>query len=342
MQKYYVIKGGDAQNVLFTPSDEWVRFAFERAGIEEYFEGAKGAVYLAYGAFPFLTASTINEAFAAFEKKGRALSVMAGGVLIGAVVDADDYREEKFDYLCLYARGKIRVHYIEGQSASNKAELLELNNLARSLTVQRLCEKGVEFTDASGVSISPYAVIESGAVIHKGTIIKGKCVIGEGAQIGPDTVIEDSVIGEGAVIKQSVVEKSIVGAGVTMGPYSHLRPKTELGENVHIGNFVEVKNSKLGKGTKAGHLTYIGDCDCGENVNWGCGCVVVNYDGKHKFRSTIGDNAFIGSNTKLVSPVTVGEGALTAAGSTITDDVPEGKMAIARSRQSIHKRKIIE
>ena len=127
-----------------------------------------------------------------------------------------------------------------------------------------------------------------------------------------------------------------------MGPFAHLRPNCSIGENVHIGNFVEVKNSALGKGTKCGHLTYVGDTDCGENVNFGCGTVTVNYDGKHKHRTTIGNGAFIGSNTNLVAPVVVGEGALTAAGSTITDDVPEGMMGIARERQSIHKRKKID
>ncbi len=342
MNRFYAIKGGEEMNVLFTPAADWVRFAFERAGVPEYEGGAQGAVYLAYGSFPFVTSTTINAAFDAFERKGKALSVLAGGTMIGAVIDAADYNFDKFDYLALYARGKVRVHSMESATARNKGELLDLCNLARELRCQMLCENGVEITDASGVSISPYAVFGDGVVIHKGTIIKGRCVVEDGAELGPDTVIEDSAIGENAKIRQSVVEKSIVGAGVSMGPYAHIRPGSEIGENVRIGNFVEVKKSKIGKGTKAGHLTYIGDTVCGERVNFGCGTVVVNYDGKNKFQTVIENDAFIGSNTNLVAPLTVGAGALTAAGSTITDDVPAGKMAIARERQSIHNRKEIK
>ena len=121
---------------------------------------------------------------------------------------------------------------------------------------------------------------------------------------------------------------------MTLGPYVHIRPGTTIGNNVKIGNFVEIKNSSVGEGTKLPHLQYIGDADIGSGVNVGCGTVTCNYDGKKKFRTTIGDNAFIGCNTNLVAPVTVEEGAYIAAGSTITKDVPKGNLAVARSRQT--------
>ena len=158
-------------------------------------------------------------------------------------------------------------------------------------------------------------------------------VIGEDCVIGPNTIIENSRIGDGCQIHSSLIEQSQVGSGVRIGPNSHLRPNSVLADRVKIGNFVEIKNSTLGQKTSVAHLTYIGDSDFGENINVGCGVVTVNYNGYRKFRSTVGDNAFIGCNTNLVSPVHVGENAYIAAGSTITDDVPAGDLAIARARQ---------
>ena len=152
--------------------------------------------------------------------------------------------------------------------------------------------------------------------------------------IGPNTIIENSQIGNGCQIHSSFIEKSKVGNGVRIGPNSHLRPNSVLADSVKIGNFVEIKNSTLGEKTSVAHLTYIGDSDFGSHINVGCGVVTVNYNGYRKFRSTVEDNAFIGCNTNLVSPVHVGKGAYIAAGSTITDDVQEEELAIARARQT--------
>lgn len=136
------------------------------------------------------------------------------------------------------------------------------------------------------------------------------------------------------MIDSSKIVESTVGKGTTIGPMSHLRNNTEICENVRIGNFVEFKNSHFGDGSKCAHLTYIGDSDFGKKINVGCGVVTVNYDGKHKFRTTVKDGAFIGSNCNLIAPVTIGENALLAAGSTITDSVEDGDMGIARARQT--------
>ena len=223
---------------------------------------------------------------------------------------------------------------IQLRKAASRRDLLELNQLANGQIVDRLMEEGVSFTSLDGVLISPKAKIGADTVIHSGTQLKGAVTIGECCQIGPNTVIEDSSIGDGTTIHSCLIEKSKVGSGVRLGPNSHLRPNSVLADRVKVGNFVEIKNSTLGEATSVAHLTYVGDSDFGSHVNVGCGVVCVNYNGYTKARCTVGDNAFIGCNTNLVAPVTVKEGAYTAAGSTITDEVPENALAIARSRQT--------
>ena len=217
--------------------------------------------------------------------------------------------------------------------ANDRAGLLKLNEIANKIVIDRLLEDGVNFYCTDGVVISPDAVVGRDTTIAPGTQLRGHVVIGEDCVIGPNTIIENSRIGDGCQIHSSLIEQSQVGSGVRIGPNSHLRPNSVLADRVKIGNFVEIKNSTLGEKTSVAHLTYIGDSDFGENINVGCGVVTVNYNGYRKFRSTVGDNAFIGCNTNLVSPVQVGENAYIAAGSTITDDVPAGDLAIARARQ---------
>ena len=218
------------------------------------------------------------------------------------------------------------------KSADSRRALLELNKAANELIVDKLMDEGVSFTSLDGVLISPRAKIGADTVIHSGTQLKGSVTIGECCQIGPNTIIENSTVGNGSNLHSSLIEQSEVGNGVRLGPNSHLRPKSVLKDKVKIGNFVEVKNSTLGEATSVAHLTYIGDS--GAHVNVGCGVVCVNYNGFAKARCTVGDNAFIGCNTNLVAPVTVQAGAYTAAGSTITDEVPENALAIARCRQT--------
>lgn len=217
----------------------------------------------------------------------------------------------------------------------DKLTLLDACTVARERTIRSYLKKGVEISDISGVSISPDAKIGSGTVILKGTVIKPGCIIGKNCVIGPDTVLDHAEIGDGARINASQAEHCVVGNGTTVGPYSHIRPDSVLGVNNKIGNFVEVKNSTLGDKVSVAHLTYIGDTDCGSRVNWGCGCVTVNYDGKSKFRCKVGDDVFVGCNTNLVAPVTVEDNSYIAAGSTITDTVPSHALAIARARQVI-------
>lgn len=218
--------------------------------------------------------------------------------------------------------------------ANDRAGLLKLNEIANKIVVDRLLEDGVNFYCTDGIVISPDVTIGRDTTIAPGTQLIGHVEIGEDCVIGPNTIIENSQIGNGCQIHSSFIEKSKVGNGVRIGPNSHLRPNSVLADSVKIGNFVEIKNSTLGEKTSVAHLTYIGDSDFGSHINVGCGVVTVNYNGYRKFRSIVEDNAFIGCNTNLVSPVHVGKGAYIAAGSTITDDVQEEELAIARARQT--------
>ena len=175
--------------------------------------------------------------------------------------------------------------------------------------------------------------IEPEVQIEANVSLKGQTKIGAGSILTNGTYIVDSVIGEQTVITNSMIEESTVADGVTVGPYAHVRPDSSLAKNVHVGNFVEVKGSSIGENTKAGHLTYIGNSEVGANVNFGAGTITVNYDGQHKFKTVIGNNVFVGSNSTIIAPVELGDNSLVGAGSTITKDVPADAIAIGRGRQ---------
>ena len=198
----------------------------------------------------------------------------------------------------------------------------------------RHAENGVDFFDIETAYIDNTVIIGEGTLIGPCVVLEGNTVIGKNCKIMQNTRIKDSIIGNEVEITASHVLESKVGDKTKVGPFAYLRPKSNIGKNCKVGDFVEVKNSTFGDGSKASHLTYIGDSDVGRDVNLGCGVVFVNYDGTNKFRSTIGDGAFIGCNTNLVSPVNVEKGAYIAAGSTVTEDVPENSLCIARSRQT--------
>lgn len=198
---------------------------------------------------------------------------------------------------------------------------------------ERHLDNGVEFISKDGIWIDPEVTIAPGVLILPGTILRGATVIGAGSTIGPDSLLEDVRVGENVTFNASQGRCCEIGDGATIGPWVQLRPDSVIGKNVHIGDFVEIKNSTIGEGTAVAHLTYIGDADVGKYCNFGCGVVVVNYDGEVKSRTKIGDHCFVGCNTNLVAPVRLGDGAYTAAGSTITDDLPAGALGIARARQ---------
>lgn len=192
---------------------------------------------------------------------------------------------------------------------------------------------GVNIIDIQNTYISTDVTIGPDTTIEPGCILKGKTSIGKGCHIGPYCEFDNVVVKDYVEIKFSVISDSIIENGVDIGPYARLRTNCHILENVHMGNFVEMKKAVFGKGSKAAHLTYIGDAKVGSNVNIGCGTISVNYDGKNKSLTKIEDNAFIGCNSNLVAPVTIGKNAFIAAGSTITNDVDEDAMSIARARQ---------
>ncbi|WP_078593255.1 bifunctional UDP-N-acetylglucosamine diphosphorylase/glucosamine-1-phosphate N-acetyltransferase GlmU [Evansella clarkii] len=199
---------------------------------------------------------------------------------------------------------------------------------------EQLMRDGVTLIDPANTYVSADVTVGRDTVIYPGCVIKGETLIGEKCEIGPHTEIENSKIGSDNVIKQSVVHDSEVGNRVSIGPFAHLRPKTKLGNEIKVGNFVELKKMTMGDGSKASHLSYLGDAEIGGNVNVGCGSITVNYDGKNKYLTKIEDDAFIGCNSNLIAPVTIGKEAYVAAGSTITEDVPGESLAIARGRQT--------
>ena len=208
-------------------------------------------------------------------------------------------------------------------------EALEAKRLEINLA---LAEKGVKFIDIKRTYIDEGVTVGAGTLIYPDVYLEGDTSIGENSELTAGTRIVDSKIGNETKVMSSTIIESSVGDRTNVGPYAYMRPNSHVGDDCKVGDFVELKNSTLGNGTKAAHLTYIGDCDVGERVNFGCGVVLVNYDGSKKYRSTIGDDVFVGCNVNIVSPVEIENGAYVAAGGTVTENVPEGALHIARAK----------
>lgn len=214
--------------------------------------------------------------------------------------------------------------------ANDHQELLKLNTVARMAVISQHTANGVCFSCTDGIIIERGVKIGAGTEILPGTILRGNTVIGENCVIGPNCVIEDTVIGDAVHLNTVQAYQSQIDTGVQMGPFVHIRPDSHICSGAKIGDFVEIKNSTIGAGTAIAHLAYLGDSDVGKGVNIGCGCVTVNFDGVKKSRCVIGDHAFVGCNTNLIAPVELGQHAYTAAGTTVTTDVPDYALAIDR------------
>ncbi|CAH0173326.1 bifunctional UDP-N-acetylglucosamine diphosphorylase/glucosamine-1-phosphate N-acetyltransferase GlmU [Peribacillus frigoritolerans] len=221
----------------------------------------------------------------------------------------------------------------ETLGVNDRVALSQAEQILRKRINEKHMRNGVTIIDPLTTFIEADVQIGQDTVINPGSFIKGKSIIGQDCLIGPNTEISNCEIGDGTEVLQSVVHESSIGSFVKIGPFAHVRPQSDIKDSVKIGNFVEIKKTVFGKGSKASHLSYIGDAEVGENVNIGCGSITVNYDGKNKYLTKIEDNVFIGCNSNLVAPVTVGEGAYVAAGSTITEDVPQQALSVARARQ---------
>ena len=222
----------------------------------------------------------------------------------------------------------------EAAGVNTPHELALVNEVLAQRQIKRLELDGVSFADAKSCFIDASVTIAPGAHIGPNVQLRGATRIASGAVIEGTAILKDATIGEKTVIKLgSHVESSVIGKESSVGPFAHVRPGSNIGEHCRIGNFVETKNATLHDGAKASHLTYLGDCVVGKDTNIGAGTITCNYDGYNKAKTTIGSGVFIGSNSALVAPVTVGDGALIAAGSVITSDVPADALALGRARQ---------
>lgn len=217
---------------------------------------------------------------------------------------------------------------------NDRIQLERANSLMKCKINNKHMLDGVTIIDLNTTYIGVDVTIQKDTIIYPNTILENNTKIGERCIIGPNSRLVNAEVENNVKIENSVAIDCKIGENTTVGPFAYLRPDSNIGENCRIGDFVEIKNSNIGNNTKVSHLTYIGDADFGKNINVGCGTVVVNYDGKRKNRTIVEDGVFIGCNTNLVSPVKVKKGSYTAAGSTITDEVPENSLAIARCRQS--------
>lgn len=223
---------------------------------------------------------------------------------------------------------------------NNPVELAAAEELLQSRRNAALLASGVVMHGLSGIRVSPLSTVEAGAEIYGPCEIYGSSTVKSGARIRSHCVLRDAVVHGGVEMREFChIEGAEVRTGAIVGPYARLRPQALVDEKAHVGNFVELKKTYLGKGSKANHFTYLGDTEVGPGVNFGAGTITCNYDGRNKFKTIVGADCFIGSNTSLVAPVTIGEGALIGAGSVIVEDVPAGKMALGRGRQVVKDRK---
>ena len=216
---------------------------------------------------------------------------------------------------------------------NSQDQLTEARHLLQARTNQRLMESGVWMLDPDRTYVDDTVTVEPGARIYPGVHLEGNTTVAAGAQVGPDVFVVDSSIGAGATVWYAVLRNAVVGEGCEVGPYASLRPGTVLEKGAKVGTFVETKNTTLGEGAKAPHLAYLGDATVGARSNIGAGSITCNYDGYEKHQTIIGDDVFIGSDTMLVAPVTIGDNAVTGAGSVITDDVEAGALALERTEQ---------
>lgn len=223
---------------------------------------------------------------------------------------------------------------MEVQGANDRRQLSELERHYQLREGRRLMAQGVTLRDPARFDVRGEVSVGRDVLIDVNVVLEGRVVIEDDVIIGPNCYIKDSTLGRGVVVKaNSHLDGAVLHEGSDAGPFARLRPGTVLEARAHVGNFVELKNARMGEGAKAGHLSYLGDADIGANSNIGAGTITCNYDGVNKWKTTIGEDVFIGSNNALVAPVDILAGSTTAAGSTITQDVPEGQLGVARARQ---------
>ena len=233
---------------------------------------------------------------------------------------------------------KIKTHEAsnnEVKGANNKAELAELEALYRDMKAQDLIDNGVTIADPSRLDVRGDVQAGNDCSIDVNVILEGNIILGDNVSIGANTILKNTTIGSDTKIEPfSHIDQAMIGSNCVIGPYARLREGSQIENSAKVGNFVETKNSTLGEGSKANHFTYLGDTEVGKSTNIGAGTITCNYDGTNKHKTSIGDDSFIGSNTALVAPVTVGSNATVAAGSVITKDIPDNGLGVARGKQN--------
>ncbi|MDR0841037.1 MAG: hypothetical protein LBN26_06605 [Christensenellaceae bacterium] len=303
-----------------------------------------GYVLILQGNLPLISSDTLKRLAGAAEGHDAARLTGAGGQLCGcyccsiqalrALRGAPAGADAAW---CIQALGedvvRVQAPELECLAVLDRASLAACTRVCqRGINAGHMAE-GVTLIDPEHTYIGADVRIGMDTVLYPGVILQGSTSIGENCTLYEGCRLEDVTVGEGCTLQAVVAQQAQIDADTSIGPFVRLRPNAHIGKGCKIGNFVEVKNSTLGAGGKVAHLTYVGDADIGERINIGCGSVFVNYDGQQKHRTTVGDDVFLGCQTALVAPVQVGDGAYTAAGSTITEDVPDGALGIARARQ---------
>ena len=275
----------------------------------------------------------INSGIYAFDAKvlSEALSRIGTDNAQGEMYLTDVLTVARADGLPVAALATGDVWQVEG--VNDRVQLAALGRELNRRTVEAWMRAGVTVVDPATTWLDADVRLEQDVTLLPGTQLHGRCQVATGASVGPDTTLTDCEVGPGASVVRSHGSGAVIGARATVGPFSYLRPGTRLGERGKIGAFVETKNAVIGTGSKVPHLSYVGDATIGEHTNIGAATVFVNYDGVKKHRTQVGDHVRVGSDSMLVAPLTIGDGAYTAAGSVITQDVPPGAMAVARGRQ---------
>ncbi|HHX63050.1 MAG TPA: NTP transferase domain-containing protein [Epulopiscium sp.] len=349
--------GQDIENVLGDGVDDVLQ---EASSVTETmtFIGDQGNVMILNGDAPLITKRALRSVLDIHHKANNGATVLSasqdnsedyGAVYVfkTEVLQSALLQMSRNNQPELYIQGILDIIRKEGCAVeaiitTDICEMLRISSrvqLAQCASVmkERINDKhmanGVTLEDPSNTYIEPDVTIGYDTVIEPNCILRGTTIIGEDCFIGMGTNIDNSQVSNGVHIESSHIHESFIDDHAHIGPFAYIRPHSKIGKNVKIGDFVEIKNANIGDNTKVSHLTYVGDADVGKHVNFGCGTVLVNYDGVNKHRSIIEDNAFIGCNTNLVSPVKIGKRAFTAAGSTITNDVPEESLGISRVRQ---------
>lgn len=349
------------QNLLFSPAAAWLCRSLQLSGVERFFvvterefldvcaacfpqtahilpydhpqlnDALQAFVSVAEGKVLTFT-QPVWLSFAAGQELAQAETLLPAGVPLGIYrVEPEALARDGIDaafqgepYAPALDAAPIALPFHTPAERNQAQYCARMDNLCRWLSL------GVEMLDMNAVYIDIDAEIGSGTVLLPGTILRGRTVIGENCEIGPNSMIRDCVLGNGCVANASQLNQAQFGDNVNIGPFAYVRPGSVVGDGCKVGDFVELKNSTLGEGTKLPHLIYVGDSDVGAHCNFGCGSITCNYDGNYKYRTTVGDDAFIGCNTNLVSPCQVGDGAYTAAGTTITGRIPADALAIGR------------